>query len=165
MKELKEKAFTVNVDLNEHYPDAVQIMLKHLYNDGTLRYDDIHLDGTDVVSDGYYKDLKYGCIDDDALSRKTAIEDEGYRMEYIFTITEKQQDPFIDGFGIRPNDFCIREETSYSLKLKFSFTKLVEIDEDDNEPETGKKARPYIIPTDKAKMRKKKRTTRLVAPF
>ena len=163
MKELKEKSFTVYVTLNDD--SNVQTMLENLYNEGTLRYDDIHLDGTDVVSDGYYKGLKYGSIDDDALSCKTAIEDEGYQLEYIFTITEKQQDPFIDCFGTRPNDFCIREETSYALKLKFSFTRLDEIAEADNESETGEKASPRIIPMDKLKTHKKKRTTRLACPF
>ena len=114
-----------------------------------------------------YKGLKYGSIDDEALSRKAAIEDEGYRLEYIFTITEKQQDPFIDCFGTRPNDFCIREEISYALKLKFSFTRLDEIveDEADNESEIGEKTRPRIIPMDKLKTHKKKRTTRLACPF
>ena len=73
MKELKEKSFTVYVTLNDD--SNVQTMLENLYNEGTLRYDDIHLDGTDVVSDGYYKGLKYGSIDDEALLRKTAIED------------------------------------------------------------------------------------------
>ena len=163
MKQLQEKSFTVYVTLNDN--SHVQTMLENLYNEGTLRYDDIHLDGTDVVSDGYYKGLKYGSIDDEALSRKAAIEDEGYRLEYIFTITEKQQDPFIDCFGTRPNDFCIREETSYALKLKFSFTRLDEIAEADNESETGEKARSSIIPVDKLKTHKKKRTTRLAAPF
>ena len=163
MKELKEKSFTVYVTLNDD--SNVQTMLENLYNDGTLRYDDIHLDGTDVVSDGYYKGLKYGSIDDEALLRKTAIEDEGYPLEYIFTITEKQQDPFIDCFGTRPNDFCIREETSYALKLKFSFTRLDEVAEADNESETGEKASPRIIPMDKLKTHKKKRTTRLACPF
>ena len=159
MKELKEKSFTVYVTLNDD--SNVQTMLENLYND----YDDIHLDGTDVVSDGYYKGLKYGSIDDEALLRKTAIEDEGYRLEYIFTITEKQQDPFIDCFGTRPNDFCIREETSYALKLKLSFTRLDEVAEADNESETGEKASPRIIPMDKLKTHKKKRTTRLACPF
>ena len=163
MKELKEKSFTVYVTLNDD--SNVQTMLENLYNEGTLRYDDIHLDGTDVVSDGYYKGLKYGSIDDETLSRKAAIEDEGYRLEYIFTITEKQQDPFIDCFGTRPNDFCIREETSYALKLKFSFTRLDEIAEADNESETGEKARPRIFPMDKLKTHKKKRATRLACPF
>ena len=163
MKELKEKSFTVYVTLNDD--SNVQTMLENLYNEGTLRYDDIHLDGTDVVSDGYYKGLKYGSIDDEALLRKTAIEDEGYRLEYIFTITEKQQDPFIDCFGTRPNDFCIREETSYALKLKFSFTRLDEVAEADNESEIGEKTRPRIIPMDKLKTHKKKRTTRLACPF
>ena len=163
MKELKEKPFTVYVTLNDD--SNVQTMLENLYNEGTLRYDDIHLDGTDVVSDGYYKGLKYGSIDDEALLRKTAIEDEGYRLEHIFTITEKQQDPFIDCFGTRPNDFCIREETSYALKLKFSFTRLDEVAEADNESETGEKASPRIIPMDKLKTHKKKRTTRLACPF
>ena len=163
MKELKEKPFTVYVTLNDD--SNVQTMLENLYNEGTLRYDDIHLDGTDVVSDGYYKGLKYGSIDDEALLRKTAIEDEGYRLEYIFTITEKQQDPFIDCFGTRPNDFCIREETSYALKLKLSFTRLDEVAEADNESETGEKASPRIIPMDKLKTHKKKRTTRLACPF
>ena len=129
MKQLVEKSFTAYVTLNDD--SNVQTMLENLYNDGTLRYDDIHLDGTDVVSDGYYKGLKYGSIDDEALSRKAAIEDEGYRLEYIFTITEKQQDPFIDCFGTRPNDFCIREETSYALKLKLSFVRRVDNDEAD----------------------------------
>ena len=163
MKELKEKSFTVYVTLNDD--SNVQTMLENLYNEGTLRYDDIHLDGTDVVSDGYYKGLKYGSIDDEALLRKTAIEDEGYPLEYIFTITEKQQDPFIDCFGTRPNDFCIREETSYALKLKLSFTRLDEVAEADNESETGEKASPRIIPMDKLKTHKKKRTTRLACPF
>ena len=163
MKQLVEKNFTAYVTLNDD--SNVQTMLENLYNEGTLRYDDIHLDAADVVSDGYYKGLKYGSIDDEALSRKAAIEDEGYRLEYIFTITEKQQDPFIDCFGTRPNDFCIREETSYALKLKFSFTRLDEIAEADNESETGEKARSSIIPVDKLKTHKKKRTTRLAAPF
>ena len=163
MKKIKKKSFTVYVTLNDD--SNVQTMLENLYNEGTLRYDDIHLDGTDVVSDGYYKGLKYGSIDDEALLRKTAIEDEGYRLEYIFTITEKQQDPFIDCFGTRPNDFCIREETSYALKLKFSFTRLDEVAEADNESETGEKASPRIIPMDKLKTHKKKRTTRLACPF
>ena len=61
--------------------------------------------------------------------------------------------------------FCIREETSYALKLKFSFTRLDEIAEADNESETGEKARSSIIPVDKLKTHKKKRTTRLAAPF
>lgn len=129
MKELKEKSFTVYVTLNDD--SNVQTMLENLYNEGTLRYDDIHLDAADVVSDGYYKGLKYGSIDDEALSRKMEIENEGYQMEYIFTITEKQQDPFIDCFGTRPNDFCIREETSYALKLKLSFVRRVDNDEAD----------------------------------
>ena len=163
MKQLVEKSFTAYVTLNDD--SNVQTMLENLYNEGTLRYDDIHLDGTDVVSDGYYKGLKYGSIDDEALLRKTAIEDEGYRLAYIFTITEKQQDPFIDCFGTRPNDFCIREETSYALKLKFSFTRLDEVAEADNESETGEKASPRIIPMDKLKTHKKKRTTRLACPF
>ena len=163
MKQLVEKNFTAYVTLNDD--SNVQTMLENLYNEGTLRYDDIHLDAADVVSDGYYKGLKYGSIDDEALSRKAAIEDEGYRLEYIFTITEKQQDPFIDCFGTRPNDFCIREETSYALKLKFSFTRLDEIAEADNESETAEKARPRIIPMDKLKTHKKKRTTRLACPF
>lgn len=163
MKELKEKSFTVYVTLNDD--SNVQTMLENLYNEGTLRYDDIHLDAADVVSDGYYMGLKYGSIDDEALSHKAAIEDEGYRLEYIFTITEKKQDPFIDGFGARPNDFCIREETSYALKLKFSFTRLDEVAETDNGPEISEKTRPRIIPMDKLKTHKKKRTTRLACPF
>ncbi len=163
MKQLQEKSFTVYVTLNDD--SNVQTMLENLYNEGTLRYDDIHLDAADVVSDGYYKGLKYGSIDDETLSRKAAIEDEGYRLEYIFTITEKQRDPFIDCFGTRPNDFCIREETSYALKLKFSFTRLDEITEADNGSETGEKERPRIFHMDKLKTHKKKRTTRLACPF
>ena len=95
----------------------------------------------------------------------TQFHDNTPLISYIFTITEKQQDPFIDCFGTRPNDFCIREETSYALKLKFSFTRLDEVAEADNESETGEKASPRIIPMDKLKTHKKKRTTRLACPF
>ena len=129
MEKLKEKSFTVYVTLNDN--SYVQTMLENLYNEGTLRYDSIRLDGTDVVSDEYYKGLKYGSIDGEALSRKTAIEDEGYHLEYIFTVTEKQQDPFIDFYGHRPDEYCILEEISYVLKLKFSFARLVDNDEAD----------------------------------
>ena len=150
MKHLKEKSFTTYVTLNED--SYVQTMLKRLYNDGDLRYDDIHFDGTDVVSDEYYKGLSYGSISSDVVSQKEAIEKEGFHLEYIFTIPEKTQDPFIDRYGSRPDDYCIREETSYALKLKFSFTRLVDADEE-------------TAIDDSTKIKQTCKTLRLPAPF
>ena len=39
-------------------------------------YDEIHLEGKDIVSDQYYKGLSYGSISNDALLQKEAIEKE-----------------------------------------------------------------------------------------
>ena len=41
-----------------------------------MMYDEIHLEGKDIVSDQYYKGLSYGSISNDALLQKEAIEKE-----------------------------------------------------------------------------------------
>ena len=153
MKQFKEKSFNAYVTLSDN--SYVQSMLERLYNEGELMYDEIHLEGKDIVSDQYYKGLSYGSISSDVLSQKEAIEKEGFHLEYIFTIPEKTQDPFIDRYGSRPDDYCIREETSYALKLKFSFTRLVDVED------AGEEAAAI----DSTKAKKTCKRVRLPAPF
>ena len=165
MKKFKEKSFTVDVELTENHPDIIQVMLENLYNNGNLRYDDIHLNAAGVVSDRLYKGLSYGSIDSETLAKKAAIEKDGYHLEYIFTITEKLQDPFIDCDVFRPENWCVREDIHYTLKLKFYFTKLEEIsEEEDNppaKPKTEEKINRYMFPRAKFKFisKHKQRTT------
>lgn len=155
MKKLKEKCFIVNVDLNENHPDIVQVMLENLYNNGNLRYDDIRLNGTEVVSDKFYKGLSYGNIDSETPAKKQALERDGYHLEFIFTIVEMQKDPFIDCDVFRPENWCVREDTCYTLKLKFTFTKLeeasVEEDSPPAKPATKGKINHYMFPRTKVK--------------
>ena len=155
MKQLKEKFFIANVDLNEEYPDIVRAMLENLYNNGSLRYDDVHIDGTEVVSERLYKCLTYGSISREALAKKEAIEKDGYHLEFIFTVAEKQQDPFIDCDVFRPENWCIREDTHYTLKLKFYYTKLDEVSEEEGnlpvKPAAKDKKSRYMFPKVKFK--------------
>ena len=144
MKKIKEQSFTVDVELTENHTDIVRTMLENLFNNGNLRYDDVHLNGTKVISDKFYKGLSYGHISRDALAKKEAIEKDGYHLEYIFTIAEKLQDPFIDCDVLRPDNWCIRENTKYALKLKFSFTKLEEISEEEDNPHAKPKPEEKI---------------------
>ena len=74
MKQFKEKSFNAYVTLSDN--SYVQSMLERLYNEGELMYDEIHLEGKDIVSDQYYKGLSYGSISNDALLQKEAIEKE-----------------------------------------------------------------------------------------
>ena len=131
MSNFEEKALTVYVTLNED--SYVQAMLKRLYNDGDLCYDDIRFEGTDVVSDKYYKDLSYGKIDKEFVIKCEALENEGYQLDYIFTIVERVQDPFRDFYGSRSDEYCIREETSYALKLKFLYYREADLDDESDE--------------------------------
>ena len=132
MSNFEEKALTVYVTLNED--SYVQVMLKCLYNDGDLRYDDIRFEGTDVVSDKLYKDLSYGKIDRETVIKREALENEGYQLDYIFTIVEKVQDPFRDFYGSWPHEYFILAEVSYALKLKFLYYRQADSgDETDEE--------------------------------
>ncbi len=168
MKQLKEKFFIANVDLNEEYPDIVRAMLENLYNNGSLRYDDVHIDGTEVVSERLYKCLTYGSISREALAKKEAIEKDGYHLEFIFTVAEKQQDPFIDCDVFRPENWCIREDTHYTLKLKFYFTKLEEVSEEEGnlpvKPAAREKINHYMFPKPKIKLIHKQKSGTAV-PF
>lgn len=165
MKNLKEQSFIVNVGLNEKCPDIVQVMLENLYNNGNLRYDDVRLNGTEVISDKFYKGLSYGNIDSETLAKKQALEKDGHHLEFIFTIAEKLQDPFIDCDVFRPENWCVREDIHYTFKLKFYFTKLEEIsEEEDNPPAKPKpeeKINHYMFPRAKFKFisKHKPRTT------
>ena len=171
MKQLKEKSFTVNVELNEKYPDVVQTMLEHLYNDGNLNYDEIHLNGNEVVSECIYKGLSYGSIGSEAFANKEAIEKEGYHLECIFTIAEKQQDPFIDCFGTRPGDYCILADVHYALRLKFSFTRLEDVTDTEDvtvctAPDSKEKAERFILGNANGKKHKHKiMFPTIAAPF
>ena len=168
MKELKEKSFTVDVELSEKYPDVVQIMLERLYNEGRLRYDNVYLTDREVVSEKHYKGLTYGNISEDALVKKQLIEEDGYQLEYIFTIAEKQRDPFIDCYGSRPDEYCILEDVRYALKLKFSFTKVEEVNEGEDQPPAKPAAKEkinhYMFPRAKVKYIHKQKT-KTTAPF
>ena len=171
MKQLKEKSFTANVELNEKYPDVVQTMLEHLYNDGNLNYDEIHLNGNEVVSECKYKGLSYGSIGSEVFANKEAIEKEGYHLECIFTIAEKQQDPFIDCFGTRPEDYCILTDVHYTLKLKFSFTRLDNLSDTEDvtvstSPDSKAKAERYILGNANSIIHKRKTMfPTIAAPF
>ena len=170
MKQLKEQSFTVDVELSEKYPDIVRIMLERLYNEGTLRYDDVRLSDREVVSEKYYKGLTYGSISEDALVKKQLIEEDGYHLEHIFTITEKQRDPFIDFYGSRPDEYCILEEVRYALKLKFSFTRLDDVPEDnapapvsaDNKEKAGQSL-PWM--SNRKSHKRKRMMAKVPAPF
>lgn len=171
MKKLKEKSFTVNVNLNEKYPDIVQTMLEHLYNEGSLHYDEVRLSDREVVSEKYYKGLTYGNISEDALAKKAAIEKDGYNFECIFTVAEKLQDPFIDCFGHRQGDYCIRAEVRYALKLKFSFTKLEDLPDEGRgsvpvNHESKEKAEQFILGNaDRKTHRRKRALAKVSVPF
>ncbi len=171
MKKLKEKSFTANVKLNENYPDAVQTMLENLYNNDKPQYDEICLSETKIVSGMYYKGLTYGSISNKALAEKQTIEKDGYNLDFIFAIVEKQRDPFIDYYGSKPHEWCILEEIRYNLKLKFTFNRLQDVPDEEGDPAptsqaSKKKEETFILGNAHKKAHGQKETVAKVAmPF